>query len=778
MTSSLSQMEPELQSIRVLHVDDEPDVAELTATYLKRKDDRFSIEAATSAADGLTQLAEGTFDCIISDYDMPGQNGIQFLTKVRDEYPEIPFILFTGKGSEEVASEAISAGVTDYLQKESGTEQYELLANRVLNAVDGHRTQQLAQEQTRQLETLISNLPGMVYRCRNDPAWPMETVDGDVEDLTGYRADRLEDNDVLWGTEIIHPDDREPMWNTVQEGLSGDGSFEVTYRIVTKNGTTKWMWERGRGIYSADGDLEALEGFITDITEQQEREQELEETNAVLSTVFETATVGILAEDENRNVLTVNERALELFEIPDPPDTVVGTDCERLAAQLSDQFVGGDRFVNRINELVANRTPVDQEVLSVSDGRTFERSYRPLELPDGNGHLWVYQDVTDREDRREMTRDLQQQAQDLIRAETTEAVAETTVEIAEQTLWLPFTGVHLIGDNPNVLEPVAVSDGVRKQLGTAPRYDRTTPSRTIDEFNWAVFEAGDPVVIDDIEDVDSIDAAETPTRSGLVYPLGDHGIFVTTSPEPNAFDKTDRYLTELLATILTAVLDRVDHEMELEMQKQRLRAERDRLDEFASIVSHDLQNPLGVAEGHLELVQEKYESDSLDAIAKAHDRMESLIDDLLALAREGDKVTDPEPVNLDSLTEACWQTVETGDATLVTEAERTIRADRSRLAQVLENLFRNAVEHGGDDVTIRVGDIEEGFYVEDDGGGIPVDEQEQIFDAGYTTSDEGTGFGLPIVRQIVDAHGWTVRVTNGSRGGTRFEITGVEFSTE
>ncbi|WP_082238231.1 response regulator [Halorubrum tebenquichense] len=468
MTSSLSQMEPELQSIRVLHVDDEPDVAELTATYLKRKDDRFSIEAATSAADGLTQLAEGTFDCIISDYDMPGQNGIQFLTKVRDEYPEIPFILFTGKGSEEVASEAISAGVTDYLQKESGTEQYELLANRVLNAVDGHRTQQLAQEQTRQLETLISNLPGMVYRCRNDPAWPMETVDGDVEDLTGYRADRLEDNDVLWGTEIIHPDDREPMWNTVQEGLSGDGSFEVTYRIVTKNGTTKWMWERGRGIYSADGDLEALEGFITDITEQQEREQELEETNAVLSTVFETATVGILAEDENRNVLTVNERALELFEIPDPPDTVVGTDCERLAAQLSDQFVGGDRFVNRINELVANRTPVDQEVLSVSDGRTFERSYRPLELPDGNGHLWVYQDVTDREDRREMTRDLQQQAQDLIRAETTEAVAETTVEIAEQTLGLPFTGVHLIGDNPNVLEPVAVSDGVRKQLGTAP----------------------------------------------------------------------------------------------------------------------------------------------------------------------------------------------------------------------------------------------------------------------------------------------------------------------
>ncbi|QCC48787.1 response regulator [Halobellus limi] len=109
---------------------------------------------------------------------MPATDGIEFLEAVREDHPELPFILYTGKGSEEVASDAISAGVTDYLQKGTGSEQYELLANRIRNAVEAHESHRLLTERTRRLETLIDNLPGMVYRCRNAPAWPMETVEG------------------------------------------------------------------------------------------------------------------------------------------------------------------------------------------------------------------------------------------------------------------------------------------------------------------------------------------------------------------------------------------------------------------------------------------------------------------------------------------------------------------------------------------------------------------------------------------------------------------------
>mgnify|MGYP006284518741 FL=1 len=219
--------------IHVLHVDDDPDFVETAATFLERADDRLVVETATSARAGMDRLAAGEFDCVVSDYEMPAMNGIEFLEAVREDHATLPFILFTGKGSEAVASEAISAGVTDYLQKEVATEQYELLANRIENVVDAHRSRALLGERTRRLETLISNLPGVVYRCRNDPTWPMETVEGEVERLTGYTGEQLVRGDVIWGDDVLHTDDAEAVWDTVQESLAEDGTFEATYRIVT-----------------------------------------------------------------------------------------------------------------------------------------------------------------------------------------------------------------------------------------------------------------------------------------------------------------------------------------------------------------------------------------------------------------------------------------------------------------------------------------------------------------------------------------------------------------
>ncbi|TKX52092.1 response regulator, partial [Halorubrum sp. SP3] len=124
-------MEPITDSIRVLYVDDEPEFAEMAATFLGREDDRFDVEIVSSGTEGSARLADESFDCVISDYDMPGQNGIEFLETVRDDHPDLPFILHTGKGSEEVASDAISAGVTDYIQKSGSADQYALLANRI-----------------------------------------------------------------------------------------------------------------------------------------------------------------------------------------------------------------------------------------------------------------------------------------------------------------------------------------------------------------------------------------------------------------------------------------------------------------------------------------------------------------------------------------------------------------------------------------------------------------------------------------------------------------------
>jgi PAS domain S-box-containing protein len=223
-------------------------------------------------------------------------------------------------------------------------------------------------------------------------------------------------------------------------------------------------------------------------------------------------------------------------------------------------------------------------------------------------------------------------------------------------------------------------------------------------------------------------------------------------------------------------LDRVGVIRDVSDRKRReeaLREKNERLEEFASIVSHDLRNPLNVAQGRLDLAREERDSEHLEAVADAHERMETLIDDLLTLARDGDGVEETERVALRELAEECWKGVETADATLRVETDRTIRADRSRLRQVLENLVRNAVEHADEGVTVTVGDLDGGFYVADDGPGIPEGEREAVFETGYTTSDDGTGFGLKIVEAVASAHGWDVEVTESDGGGARFEFTGV-----
>jgi len=216
---------------------------------------------------------------------------------------------------------------------------------------------------------------------------------------------------------------------------------------------------------------------------------------------------------------------------------------------------------------------------------------------------------------------------------------------------------------------------------------------------------------------------------------------------------------------------------ERKARERRLERTNERLEEFAYVVSHDLRNPLQVAQGRMEVLREKYDDEQLEVIEQAHQRMNRLIDNLLTLARDGDQISETEAVDLGDLSETCWQNIETTDATMRVEIDRTITADRSRLEQLVENLMRNAIEHGGEDVTVTVGPLDDGFYVADDGPGIPVDKRHEVFEIGHSTIDSGTGFGLAIVEQVAQAHGWTIEVTDGTDGGARFEFHGVTVPT-
>lgn len=211
------------------------------------------------------------------------------------------------------------------------------------------------------------------------------------------------------------------------------------------------------------------------------------------------------------------------------------------------------------------------------------------------------------------------------------------------------------------------------------------------------------------------------------------------------------------------------------IRNEELKRQNDRLEEFAGILSHDLRNPLNVAEGYTDLLREEYDDESLEKIAAAHDRMDQIIEETLILARSGQVIDEPQAVSLAELVDQCWANVETREATVELEDTATIVADPDRLQHLFENLFRNAVEHGGTDVTIQIGLLSDdnGFYVEDNGPGIDTDDREEVLESGYSTKEGGTGFGLAIVSQIADAHGWNTHITEGEDGGARFEFTGV-----
>ncbi|AGN00903.1 PAS/PAC sensor signal transduction histidine kinase [Salinarchaeum sp. Harcht-Bsk1] len=215
------------------------------------------------------------------------------------------------------------------------------------------------------------------------------------------------------------------------------------------------------------------------------------------------------------------------------------------------------------------------------------------------------------------------------------------------------------------------------------------------------------------------------------------------------------------------VTDRVERE-------RQLRAKTKQLDQFASVVAHDLRNPLNVAQGRAALLGEEFDSEHVEPLLGALDRMESLIEDTLTLSRQGQVVADPEPVELVDVVGSSWQSVATEDATLEIVAGGTISGDANRLQHVFENLFRNAIEHGDADCTIRVGRIDDTeFYVEDDGPGIPDDRKDTVFEWGTSSAADGSGIGLTIVERIAEAHGWTVDVVDAADGGARFEFSGV-----
>ncbi|WP_177227195.1 receiver/sensor box histidine kinase [Halomicrobium zhouii] len=479
--------------------------------------------------------------------------------------------------------------------------------------------------------------------------------------------------------------------------------------------------------------------------------------------VVDQAPVGITICDPSQEglpVVYVNDRFVEL----------TGYDRSELVGRDWPSLQGPETSTARIAEVCeaveAQETETAELLLYRADGEPFWSRVRVAPLCDDDGNLQKYvgfhEDVTD-ERRREGTLEaLHGVATRLQNEGTVDAVCERTVSAAASILDFEICTV-MIRDGewlvPRAMSDQAPPDGSRKMA--------------LDHgLAGATYQSGKSTVIDEISEDDVSDPANDTYRSGMSVPIGEHGVFQVVHVEPNGFDEQDLELAELLVTHTASAIGRLERERELERQNERLES-------FVDVVSHDLRNPLSVVKGSLELARETGDDEHFQRARGAIDRMDQLIEDLLTLARHGEPVEDLVPVDLATLARESWTTVATADATLVVETSPTVHCHVGRIRQVLENLFRNAVEHAGEDVTVAVGGLPDGtgFYVADDGPGIPAAEREAVFQSGYSKTDGGTGLGLSIVHQCAAAHGWTVAVTESEDGGARFEFTDVEVDS-
>jgi two-component system OmpR family sensor kinase len=447
------------------------------------------------------------------------------------------------------------------------------------------------------------------------------------------------------------------------------------------------------------------------------------------------------------------------------PDTLQGKQLRDVlpaaAAEDLHESVGRALDTGEVQTVQYRFDPGDGE-------RWFEARVSPAERTgvDREHVLMIARDITDRKERETALKALHGMATTIQTADTVEEACELTVTAAADIL--DFELCSAVIQEGDLLVPYAMSERARPDTARTMRVEEGLAGKS--------FRNGESYVVDKIRSNDVTQPSLEVIESGLSAPIGEHGVFQAVSVEPGAFDETDITLAELLVSHTRTAIDRIERE-------EALTRKTERLEEFASFVSHDLRNPLNVATLRTQLLSEECDSEHLDGLEGALDRMERLIDELLTLARQGDTIGDTEPVSLDSVVHRAWSNVGTEDATLDCRTDPTLYADRNRLTAVLENLVRNAIEHGSDNesgvsVTVRVGDTADGtgFYVADDGTGIPESEREQVFQSGYSTVDDGTGFGLTIVRDIVEAHDWEIEVTDSAEGGTRFDITGVEFA--
>lgn len=605
---------------------------------------------------------------------------------------------------------------------------------------------------TQAIRTAIETVEDVVFVI--DADYRLRYWNGSLEELTGYPTETLSGMNLL---ELVSAAERAALRSNIHAATAGS-TIAVTSQFETADGASvpvRYTVTR----LDRPTDETLLCGVIRDVSAEREREQTLRKQTERFELLTENLdeVVWIREGDDNRVVFvseayeTIWDRPKEeLYDDPDRFfDSIHHKDHDRVRAAFGDVTDGGIDIEYRIIR-------PNGEVRWIHD--TAKGVYN--EVDGSNQLVGITRDITHRKQREDQLNALHEVTQSLIEAETRSEVAEIAVNAADLVLGFDKVGLHLYDEETDTLEPIAYTPALRRTLGSSPpAFDRG------EGLVWEAYETGIAVYYDDIATESERYREETPFRKELHVPLGTYGVMVFATTSEDAFNHGERSLAELLGANIRSTLRSIERE-------ELIATQRDRLDELLGVISHDIRNPLNIARGRAELAAETGDLSHIDPVITALDRVEELTDSLLSMAGQSGATGEQTPIDLGSCAEAAWEMIDAPAATIaIDDGLPTVTGNESQLQQLFENLFSNAVRHAGPDVSITVAPTDDGFFIADDGPGIDSDERARIFEMDYSTAADGTGFGLLIVQQVIDSHGWSIAVEEADTGGAQFTVT-------
>jgi len=388
-TQPLKVKYKENSMLSVLYVDDEEMLLDIGKLFLERSGD-CSVDIAISACKGIEQMGNKTYDAIVSDYQMPGMDGIEFLKNIRAT-STIPFILFTGKGREEVVIEAINSGADFYLQKGGDPKsQFVELKHKILQAVNRRRTEDELRKSETRYRQLVDLLPQTVFEI--DQTLTITSINPVALKSFGYTQEDLKKGVTVF--EVFSENDHQRIGDNIRKILHGEPTGALEYTAKRKDGSTFPVITYSVPIMQENIPV-GLRGVLVDITERKAAEQATLQALSLLEATLESTADGLLVIDRTGKIVNYNQKFAEMWKIPQSIlDT--GDDATAIRHVLS-QLTDPDVFLSKVQALYKNPSEFSSDVLVFKDGRVFERYSQPQKLGDTVvGRVWSFRDVTDR----------------------------------------------------------------------------------------------------------------------------------------------------------------------------------------------------------------------------------------------------------------------------------------------------------------------------------------------------------------------------------------------